>query len=227
MRSFLKVSFACHRYPFFKVVLVLLMLAGTAPVLCDPIHSAAQKGDLAKVKELLKQDPSLVSAKDKMGRTPLHLAAENYRADVAEFLIVSGADLNAKDSNGGFAPLDLALASFRYKEMVELLLTKGADPNATSNQGLTPLQEAAMRGQRDAAEMLLAKGANMNAADDKGETALLWALLMGHMDLARFLINANADVNAKTNQGVSPLLVAKRRDDIKMVDLLRQRGAHE
>jgi ankyrin repeat protein len=208
-------------------LLLVVTLAWVVPAYCDPIHSAAEKGDLTKVKELLKQDPALVSARDKMGKTPLHLAAENDHKDVAEFLLANGADINAKDSNGGFTPLDLALSGARYKEMVEFLLAKGADANATSNQGLTPLMEAAMRGQRDAADLLLAKGANVNAVDSKGNTPLLWAMMMGHMDYAKLLVGANADVNAKNNQGVSPLFLAKRRDDVKLADLLRQHGAHE
>ena len=215
------------RTAFMALVVPLTILGLAVPALCDPIHSAAQKGDLSKVKELLKQDPSLASARDKMGKTPLHLAAENDHADVADFLLSSGADINAKDGNGSFTPLDLALSSFHYKDMVELLLANGADPNATSGQGLTPLQETAMRGQRDAAEMLLAKGANVNAADSKGNTALLWALMFGHLDMAKVLVDANADVNAKNNQGVSTLFLAKRRGDTKMIDALRQHGARE
>jgi ankyrin repeat protein len=208
------------------VLLALLVgIACSCSGFCDPIHSAAEKGDLAKVKELIKENPSLVSAKDKLGMTPLHLAAKNDRKDVADFLLASGADINAKDSNGGFTPLDLALSSYHYMDVVELLLARGADPNATSDQGLTPLQEAAMRGQKDAAELLLAKGADVNARDSKGDSPLLWAMLMGHMDFAKLLVDAKADVNAKNGQGVTPLFLAQRRGDNKMEDLLRQHGA--
>jgi hypothetical protein len=50
------------------------------------IDDAAQNGDLEKVKALLKDNPDLVSSKDKWGRTPLHLAARNGHKDVAELL---------------------------------------------------------------------------------------------------------------------------------------------
>jgi len=194
---------------------------------CDPIHSAAQKGDLAKVKELITADPSLVSAKDKMGATPLHLAAKENHKDVAEFLLASGADVNAKDSNGGFTPLDFALGSYRYIEVVTLLIGKGADVNARSGQGLNALMETAMRGQKDAAALLMAKGADVNAVDSKGNTALHLALMMGHLDFARILIEANEDVNARNGFGLTPLALAKKGDDVKLIDLLKQHGARE
>jgi cytohesin len=202
-----------------------IALAFASRAFSDPIHSAAEKGDLAKVTSLIKGDPSLVSAKDKMGMTPLHVAARNDHKDVAEFLLANGADINAKDSNGEFTPLDLALSCYHYMDVVELLVAKGADVNARSKQGLTPLQETAMRGQKDAAELLLTKGADVNARDEKGDSPLLWALMMGHMDFAKILVDAGADVNAKSGQGVTPLLVVQRRSDSKMEDYLRQHGA--
>jgi ankyrin repeat protein len=220
-------GFVCSstRRSAFMLLTLVATLAWTGSAFGDPIHSAAQKGDLAKVTALIKDSPGLVSAKDNMGMTPLHVAAKNDHKDVADFLLANGADINAKDSNGEFTPLDLALSCYHYMDMVELLVAKGADVNAKSKQGLTPLEEAAMRGQRDAAGLLVAKGADVNAKDSKGNTPLLWALLMGHPDMANLLVDANADVNAGNDQGTTPLFLAKQRNYDKMVDILRQHGA--
>lgn len=228
MRSFpFRVVRSRLRTHVFMVLFAFTLLGFSSFAFADPIHSAAEKGDLTKVKALIAQDPSLVNSKDKMGMTPLHLAAKNDHKDVAAFLLASGADVNAKDSNGAFAPLDLALSCYHYMDVVTLLIEKGADVNARSGQGLSALMETAMRGQKDAAALLLAKGADVNAVDSKGNTALIWAIMMGHMDFAKLLVDANADVNARNGLGFTPLTLTKRRDDLKLTDLLKQHGAHE
>lgn len=193
--------------------------------LADPIHDAARKGNVAKVKELLDADPGLVSSKDKMGKTPLHYAAENDQKDVAELLIDHGADINTRDSNGGFAPIDLALSSYHYMDVLELLVARGADANHTADNGLTPLHEAALRGQRDALPLLLSKGAKIDTQDGKGTSPLLWALMMGHVDAAEILVNAGANPNLAGVQGFTPLSLAQRRGYGRIADLLRQHGA--
>uniref|UniRef100_A0A1X7ST33 Uncharacterized protein n=1 Tax=Amphimedon queenslandica TaxID=400682 RepID=A0A1X7ST33_AMPQE len=49
-----------------------------------------------------------------------------------------------------------------HNQVVELLLTKGADPNFTSKYTGTPLTEAAKKGHHLVVELLLSKGANPN-----------------------------------------------------------------
>ncbi|MGO8926242.1 MAG: ankyrin repeat domain-containing protein, partial [Limisphaerales bacterium] len=56
-------------------------------------------------------------------QTPLHLAARLGHKDVAELLLASKADVNAKD-NGGQTPLHLAVV-FGHKDVAELLRQHG------------------------------------------------------------------------------------------------------
>lgn len=58
------------------------------------MHSAAKKGDLAAVKDLIKTYPQLINSRDLDGKTPLHYAAENNRLEIAHLLIDNGADVN-------------------------------------------------------------------------------------------------------------------------------------
>jgi ankyrin repeat protein len=58
------------------------------------------------------------------------------------------------------------------KEMVELLLTNGADVNAANNGGAAPLHTAAFFNFTEVVELLLARGADINAKDKNGRTAL-------------------------------------------------------
>ncbi len=100
------------------------------------IHDAAQKGDLAKVKSLITNDPTLVNSRDDRQAVPLHWSAGTGRKDVTDFLLANKADVSAKDIFGG-TPLHWA-AAHGQKDTAELLLAHKADVNATDNSGAKP-----------------------------------------------------------------------------------------
>ncbi len=80
------------------VAVTLVALVWSSLAFCGEIHDAAQNGDLAKVKALLKANPDLVSSKDTNGMTPLHCAAVKGHKDVAELLLANKAEVNARDN---------------------------------------------------------------------------------------------------------------------------------
>ncbi|KAK7274871.1 hypothetical protein RIF29_15972 [Crotalaria pallida] len=57
----------------------------------------AHQNDVAAVRKLLEEDPSLVKARDYDNRTPLHVASLHGWVEVAKTLIEFGADVNAQD----------------------------------------------------------------------------------------------------------------------------------
>ena len=86
-------------------LIVTSLLATTA--LADPIHDAANTGDIGDVQAELDAGVD-VNAKAERGRAPLHDAAASGHMEVAELLITNGANLNAK-SVIGETPLDAAV----------------------------------------------------------------------------------------------------------------------
>ena len=60
-------------------------------------------------------------------------------------------------------------------EAVKQHLAAGADVNAKSKYGGTPLSHAVMYDHREIAELLIANGADVNPQDDFGFTPLDWA----------------------------------------------------
>jgi hypothetical protein len=104
------------------------------------IHDAAEKGDVAGLKALLSQDPSLISNTEDHGWTPLHMAAKAGEMDTATLLLEHGADPSAADVKG-WTPLHWAAAGGRPR-MVRLLLSRGAQATATSITGMTPADVA-------------------------------------------------------------------------------------
>jgi len=69
---------------------------------------AAKKGDMARVRSLCEDNPSLSAAKSKTDETVLHWVSRYARGpqelSLVEFLIENGADVNALD-NSGMTPL--------------------------------------------------------------------------------------------------------------------------
>jgi ankyrin repeat protein len=75
---------------------LLITLVWSSLAFCGEIHDAAEKGDLAKAKALLKNNPELVSSKNNAGFNPLYYAARDGYKDVAELLLANKAEVNAK-----------------------------------------------------------------------------------------------------------------------------------
>ena len=103
----------------------------------------------------------------------LRNAARYGNIEAVKQHLAEGADVNAKsDYRYGGTPLHYA-AGKGHKELVELLIAKGASLRAKALwKGLTPLHEAASNGHREITELLIAKGADVNAKDDDGLTPL-------------------------------------------------------
>lgn len=82
------------------------------------------------------------------------------------------------------------------------LLTEGADPNALSVAGRTPLMMAAVSGNEIAARDLLKLGADVNATTPDGYTALYFAVCAGYVPVITLLLRHGA----KTDYMVTPEL---------------------
>jgi Protein of unknown function (DUF1566)/Ankyrin repeats (3 copies)/Ankyrin repeats (many copies) len=150
------IGFALTRR-FVSSLLLLAALASASPGFCGPIHDAVRAGELNKVEVLLKDQPNLVSSKDeKLGQTPLHIAAFGGRIDIAKLLLANKADVNAKANNGA-TPLHLAAAK-GDKDMVELLVASKAEVNAVDNDGWSPLHSAVVWDHKDVEELLRQHG---------------------------------------------------------------------
>jgi ankyrin repeat protein len=224
-----------------------LMLCLSSAALAGPIHKAARKGDMPAVIALLKQNPSLVSSKDSLGCTPLHLAAKYNHPEIVELLLANGADVNAQSCEryetrfggglrNGETPLTLALRSYNHKRVMELLVTHGADVNLVPEDGQTPLSIAIARNLPYDVKLLLANGANPdypmyiqdyripNYPTYRGNSAVGYAASAGNIEILKILLDYGADPNEKDDAGHTPLYYI---DNEKVANLLRAHGGHK
>lgn len=189
------------------------------------IHDAVRRGDLAKIRVLLQDDPTLVSNKDNQGMTPLFQAPNK---DVAELLLAKGADVNARD-NRRFTPLHVAGGGFtNRKDVVEVLLAHGADVNARDDMGMTPLYLMAfVPSQTRKMELLLTYGADANATANDGTTPLHVAAGYGNKDIVELLLAHGADPNGRYSCAWTPARSAANNNHPDVVALLHQHGGWE
>jgi len=168
---------------------VLAELLADRPVL--NIFEAAAVGDLARARELIDADPSLVSAYAPDGFHPLGLAAFFRHAGVVRLLLDRGADVAAPAKNKlAVTALHSAVATDPGPvdmSLVRMLLDAGAPVNAPHLGGGTPLHSAAYSGDLDVIRTLLSRGADTWRRTDDGKTASDIARERGHTDAAREL----------------------------------------
>lgn len=160
------------------------------------LHTAATVGDLARVRALVERDPGSVASYSSDGFPPLGLAAYMGHREVVEYLLSHGADVNQTGRNPGrFTALTGAVAT-RYRDVAEVLLRAGADPNYSYSGGLTPVLEAAAHGDLEMLELLIAHGGDASAETEQGKTAISLARENGHPEAVEFLQKRGAPGSA-------------------------------
>src|SRR3954452_12921105 len=93
------------------------------------VFDAAAFGRVARLRELLAEDPSLANALSDDGFTPLHLAVYGQEEDTARTLIDAGADLDAYSTAEIAKVTPLGTARFvDSPALTQLLLDAGATP---------------------------------------------------------------------------------------------------
>jgi ankyrin repeat protein len=202
-------------------------LASASLSFCGPIHDAARKGDVNKIKALLQSDPKLVSDRDKLGDTPLHSAALHGQLAAAQALIDAGADVNAKNGYGAFTPDDLGkvMWSNNHQDPVSLLTVHGVDARDMKN-GYTPLDLSLFASKhKELMQLLVAKGADVNAMSASGATPLFWAVQRDQKEDAIFLLERGANVNAADAYGDTILDCALHLQFGSVIQLLIDKGA--
>eukprot|EP00919_Chromeraceae_sp_WS-2016_P040362 GHVR01096384.1.p1 GENE.GHVR01096384.1~~GHVR01096384.1.p1 ORF type:complete len:146 (-),score=1.22 GHVR01096384.1:114-551(-) len=78
--------------------------------------------------------------------------------------------------------------------LVNILLHQGADVNAVSKYGTTPLMDAAIEGHLEVVNLLIDNGANVNYKDEMGRTPFIYSCINHHEEVQRLLIRKGADV---------------------------------
>ena len=125
------------------------------------------------------------------------------------------------------APLRFATAS-SYIDILEYLISKGADVNVEDNLGRTPLWLQFNYGSLEGLKMLIENGADANGYfnKEKGDRFIHVMAQFGNLDLVKFLVEkGQADIHVKNNEGKTALDIAMENGHSEVVEYLKSKEA--
>ncbi|XP_010260015.1 PREDICTED: ankyrin repeat-containing protein ITN1-like [Nelumbo nucifera] len=213
------------------------------------LHLAAQRGDLAAVKQILgeideqmvgtltdadfdaevaKIRSAVVNEVNELEETALFTAAEKGHLDVVtELLKYSTKESTSRKNRSGFNPLHIA-ASNGHHAIVQVLLDH--DPELIKTVGTsnsTPLATAASRGHTAVVNVLLSKDSSLlEISRSNGKNALHLSARQGYVDIVKALLEKDPQLARRTDKkGQTALHMAVKGTSSEVVRLLLEADA--
>ena len=139
----------------------------------------------------------------------LHTAIWSKNFEAAEFLLQSGANVNAPMDDRNWTPLHHSIHISMFEsifEITKIFVKYGADVNARIRICLsTPLHIAARSGHFESVQLLLENGAQINALDYEQNTPLHLAAKLGYHEIVEILLKYGARKDLKNEANLIPL----------------------
>lgn len=154
---------------------------------------------------------------------PFVKAAHDDDIDALRSLIAD-ADVNFRDPATGTTALDHAVQNGN-QEMVQFLIARGADVNASEKDGHTALMQLDDDATPDLLWDLINAGAKINHQNSYGTTALMTVASQKNSEILEELLAAGAEVNAADEDGKTALMLAASEGLVLNVRLLVLAGA--
>lgn len=168
-----------------------------------------------------------IDSNENHDESPLIDSAERDQTEMAELLILHGANVNHQNSHGDSA-LQWAVENNNI-DLVKTLLHNKANPNiARPEDNLTPLYLAAQSGFTEIARLLLNAGADPTVRlSDTGETPLMVAVKYNYIKITEMSLARHAsNINQLNTEGDSALHLAAEQGAIKTLEILLSHNAN-
>lgn len=115
--------------------------------------------------------------------------------------------------------------SFGRADDVKLMLSQGANANATNEKGWPLIAVAAARRDKEAlgiVQALVEAGADVNKADADRNYPLFSAIKNNNVEMAQYLLSHNADIHVTNTGNLPPLQVAQQSNNAQIVALIEE-----
>jgi ankyrin repeat protein len=119
----------------------------------------------------------------------------------------------------------LQAADYGQAGVVRMLLDRGIDPDARTDEGVTPLMYASQNGDTAVMDCLIRFGADVNAKPDNEVTSLISATRKDQYEAVRLLLKSGAKVDARDELDLTALMHASAYNYPEIAGLLIDSGA--
>ncbi|XP_063048102.1 fibronectin type 3 and ankyrin repeat domains protein 1-like [Engraulis encrasicolus] len=202
----------------------VLVSTAREPLTGKNLHQAVNMNDEVELKRILQAGSVDVNGCDKLGFTPLMVAAQKGYTRLVRMLVAHGANVHIKNSSGKDS---LMLACYAgHVEVVRCLCVLVGGWGVRDGGGCSALHYAADGGNVPLIKYIIQQGAQVDVCDSSMWTPLMRVCAVsGNAAVASLLISAGADVNARDKDGKTPLMVAVLNNHVELVKLLLENGA--
>jgi uncharacterized protein len=150
------------------------------------VFAVARNGSVEEMKVLFEKEPNCVNAVNDFGFSPLILACYRGNSEVAKYLITIVKDVNYQSPEGTAL---MAAVMRSNTELIELLIDKKSNIDATSKTGVTALMLATQFKNIEIIKILLQHKANKLLKDNEGKTAFEYAVITNDDTIIQLLKN--------------------------------------
>ena len=195
------------------------------------LHKAVFNGDidittliLNEVKKRLGMNskdslPKFINAKTNEGLTALHYAAYKGNIPLLQFLITSGASVEAV-TNLGKNIIHMAAEGNQPSMMIYLISKEHQSSQSVDENGSTPLHWACYSGAEESVNFLLNLDVNIDAQDKEKLTPLHLAVLGGRETIVLKLLQKNANKTLINIRGELPIDLARKKNQKRIESIL-------
>ena len=195
-----------------------------------PLHLCT---DVTAAKSLIEYGSS-INIKNIRGETPLHRCTHRKSISLMEYLLRSGADVDARNKDGETALMSLSTTYFSAtpKYMLQILLSFGADINVKDAALKTPLHHACQNAMVEMVQLLIDNGAKLDVRDRAGRCPIhyclnncLWEGNSLH-EMLNILLPTKEAANIVDTRGRTILHIASLDKSQPIVEIILNHGAN-
>ncbi len=190
------------------------------PIPAHPCFGAAARGNLSYLEKNLQICKTI---KSDSGTSPFMLAASKGQDEVINFFLSNGVNVNETDNTFGTAIVYSVVAN--TVSTAGLLLLAGADLNAKSPDGITPIMLAVQQSSSEMVRTLTTSRQSINDKAEDGWTALYFAVRRQNPSVLLWLLRQGACKNVTDSYKQTPLDFANETGWKQGVVLLEKASA--